>query len=320
MLGFNRKNSSRYRLAVAVSHTKARFFLAKSAAEAESTSIEPILNDVLPLPSEQPERVVADFFNKYKKLNLESTPTTLVLAPQLYESIQVEPPSVPAAEIADSLKFSLKELMSFSPDNAAIDYYELPFHAAGSKNIVALATAKDSLQRWVAAIEQYKLKLQSITATETVLAALIDNSARGHLVIYENDEQGYLIQIYHKKRLAFSRQLRALRPLSEYSGDEIEAGALEPLATEVQRSMDYYESQLRQAQVAQVTCAFEHRQLDKVTATLNELLAVACEKFAYPAWAYELAEGDYTDLTAIAALQQMLDSETEVSKGRSEVA
>lgn len=320
MLGLNRKNSSRYRLAVTVSHTKARFFLAKLASDDEPAAIEPILNDVLTLPSEQPERVIAEFFNRYKKLELESTPTTLVLTPQLYESIQVEPPTVPADEIADSLKFSLNELMSYTPDNAAIDYYELPFHAAGSKNIVALATAKDNLQRWVALLEKHKLRLINITAAETVLSALVDERAKGLLVIYENDEQGYLIQIYHKKKLAFSRQLRALKPLSDYSADEIEAGALEPLATEVQRSMDYYESQLRQAQVTQIVCAFEHRQLDKVASTLNELLAVSCVRFDYPKWVFELAEGDYSDLVAIAAVQQLLASESDESKASGEVA
>lgn len=320
MLGLNRKKTSRYRLAVAVSHTKARFFLAKPATDVNKRTLEPVLNDVLTLPAENPERVLTEFFSKYKKLNLESTPTTLVLAPQLYESIQVEPPSVPTAEIADSLKFSLKELMSYSPDNAAIDYYELPFHAAGSEKIVALATAKEPLQRWVAMFRQHKLSLQNITAAETVLAALSDDSARGQLVIYENGEQGYLIQIYHKQQLAFSRQLRALRPLSEYSADEIDAGALEPLATEVQRSMDYYESQLRQAQVAEVVCAIEHRHLDKVTAKLNELLAVSCSKFEYPQWVYELAEGDYSDLIAIAALKQLLVAESAATRVNAEVA
>lgn len=297
MFGINRRKKSVFRLAIVVSHSKVRFLVSRQRQHPEL-----IVNDVVDVEQQSPTQIIDAFSRKYKNLDIEGVPTQLVLAVDEYESVLVEKPAVQANEIANSLKYSLKDLISYSADNAAIDYYELPFQPSGQNKIVALATSKERLAQWVEAIHKKKWQVFSLTASETVLPTIAPDTQRGVLVLYENGENGFLVQIYQQQQLVFSRLLRSLNSLSNYSLEELQAGALESLATEVQRSMDYYESQLKQAPVSYVVCAVEHQQSQRILTILGDLLAIECELYQYPSWAVELCEGDFSDLTGIASL------------------
>ena len=87
--------------------------------------------------------------------------------------------------------------------------------------------------------------------------------------------------------------------------EEIEAGALEPLATELQRSVDYFESHLRQAPIKHIHIAIEHVKHNIVAKSLAQMLAVECDVYHYPQWSLELIEGDFTDLPGLAVFEEL---------------
>ncbi|MCI2282829.1 hypothetical protein L3081_04690 [Colwellia sp. MSW7] len=59
----------------------------------------------------------------------------IVLNGQQSQIVQVDKPSIPAAEINSALKWQVKDLVSISPENMVLDYFDGPVLAGGKKKL-----------------------------------------------------------------------------------------------------------------------------------------------------------------------------------------
>lgn len=262
---------------------------------------EVVVNDTFDLIAEDIPSTIEQCQKRYHKLELKDCATELVLGYSRYQAVAIDRPDLPEQDIAPSLAFQLGELVELAPEEMITDYYELPYQASGQHKVVAVVAGKTELADWVHAIMNADWHLVSISVAELQLKKLHESSATAVLCLYPVQNGGYIAQIYHQGQLCFSRGLRGLKSIDGYSKEEIELGAMEPMATELQRSMDYFESQLRQAPVKQIQLAIKHPQMDAVKAALQDLLAVEVEAFSYQPWMNELCEGDFSDIEALAA-------------------
>ena len=295
---FGKKNASNYQLVVSIDATELRFLVLKIKTEQEP---ELIVNDVETIKNNHIDHALNALNERYKKLSLEHAPVTVVLQPAHYQSTTVERPDVPEQDLAASLRFQLDELTDMSPDEMVTDYYDLPLNASGQDKITAVVASKTLLSQIVEAVASQSWQLDSITVSEVVLKNLFQTTDNACLVLYGLSKSRYVVQIYRAGALVFTRELRGVRDLSKYSAQEIELGALEPLATEIQRSMDYYEGQLRQASLRRIVLAIAGPQREAMAESLRDLLAADVELFEYPSWMSELCEGDFSDLEALGA-------------------
>lgn len=175
--------------------------------------------------------------------------TTLVLPLDQYQVFQLErPEGVEESELGDALKWKLKEFLDFSPSDAVSDVFPFPEDASrGRGDLVNVVAARKSLVReLVDLVAQSGLELVSIDIAELALRHLVarlDESQRGAALVYMRVRYGQMV-ICKGNVLYLSRRLDvSAEDLHDASQQE---NAVQSLALEMQRSLDYFESQLGQ--------------------------------------------------------------------------
>ncbi|MDI9246666.1 PilN domain-containing protein [Marinobacter sp. CHS3-4] len=175
--------------------------------------------------------------------------TTLVLPLDQYQVFQLDrPEGVEESELGDALKWKLKDFLDFSPSDAVSDVFPFPKDASrGRGDLVNVVAARKSLVReLVDLVENSDLELVSIDIAELALRHLVarlDESQRGAALVHMRGRYGQMV-VCKGDVLYLSRRLDvAAEDLHDASRQE---NAVQSLALEMQRSLDYYESQLGQ--------------------------------------------------------------------------
>ncbi|MDX1588775.1 MAG: hypothetical protein R3296_07530 [Oleiphilaceae bacterium] len=179
---------------------------------------------------------------------LKGARVTLVLPPGQYQVFQVEKPAVEPEEMADAVRWKLKDLLDYRLEDAVVDTF--PFPAAASRGRHALINAvcarKPMILDLIGLVRQSQLTLSRIDIADLALRNLLLGSeprGRSAAMVYLREQQGLLVfardgMLHLARRLDIS--LEQLRDAAT------QGATVESLALEIQRSMDYYESQMRQ--------------------------------------------------------------------------
>lgn len=182
----------------------------------------------------------------------QGRPCTVVLHPLYYQMLLVEAPSVPDDEMAAAVRWRVKELLDFSVDEAAIDFFRLPDDAyrGRKKMLYAIAMRKASLQSLIAPIESGGLAVDNVDIAELAAhkhAQRLPKGRGGTAVVHLLENEGF-INLIDDGNIYLSRNLDVgLAQLQEPAG---RAATLEALLLEIQRSLDFYESQLGKGIIA----------------------------------------------------------------------
>lgn len=237
--------------------------------------------------------------HSYAKYCRHNPPIGIVLGIGFYQSVALDRPDLAASELAASLRYSLRDLVSYEPEDCIADYYELPIQMAGQNKINAIAASKTELTPLLQALHEISDNVVAVISEEQAIAEMFSDCAEPTVVAYQQAEQAALLQVYRSGQLQVNRAVRALEQLHKLTLDEVRMGGLQPLSVEVQRSGDYFERQLRQSPIRQVTLALTLPKQDEVLASLHEDLGLPVAWANYPTWAQELAAGDYSDFAAL---------------------
>ena len=160
--------------------------------------------------------------------------------------------------------------MDFDVEEAAIDFFEIPRQQSRGRPdcIYVVAAEAKVVQRAVDLARDSGLKLVAIDITELALrnlTALLPEDEQG-LALMHLGRKGGLITMTQGGQLYLARKLEAgLDQLAEIPREGVDAGSglqlagdtpmLDVLLLEVQRSLDYYESQLGQPPPANLVIA-----------------------------------------------------------------
>lgn len=187
---------------------------------------------------------------------LENTKCQVTLAISKYQLLQLDKPPVPDAEINQALQWTVKEQL-FSDGDLAVDYFDLPAAAANAKKLNVVALGKNEIEALIEGILDAGLNLVGISVEELTTCNLLPPSEEAAIILHQNPGEQICLSIVKKGLLYFSRRLRSYENLANFSVQELEMGIADNLALEIQRSMDYFESQLRQAPVKKVYIALD---------------------------------------------------------------
>lgn len=205
----------------------------------------------------------------------------IVLSAQQSQIVQVDKPNVPDAEINAALKWQVKDLVNFSPDNMVVDYYDGPTLVSGAEKINVVCAEKSSLKEMVAQLLDDGFTVKSITTEEFAFASLVPVTEAATLLICQQPNEEILLLIVKNGQLFFFRRLRGFMQISSKNEDELTMGVIDALSLEVQRSTDYFERQLKQAPIQSIqiivpmaTEAFLARKLAENTNVPVELLVL----------------------------------------------
>jgi len=173
----------------------------------------------------------------------------LVLNEAQSQVVQVDKPTVPDNEIISALKWQIKDLVSISPDNMVLDYYDAPVLAGGKEQINVVCAPLNELKELVAATEQGNVKVSSITTQEFAFANLLAPQHDAHLLVCQQPNEEIVLLIVKQKQIFFQRRLRGFAQIANKTADELSFSIIDNISLEIQRSTDYFERQLKQAPI-----------------------------------------------------------------------
>jgi MSHA biogenesis protein MshI len=189
---------------------------------------------------------------------------SLGLANQSYQFLDVDKPSVDEEELNQVLKWSLKDLMSYDTADVVVDYIEKPAQVIGHEKVYAVAGQKKKLKGYVNSISGNIAGLKQICVFETLIRNLVPLSEQAKLIMFQLPGKEVILQIIQNEQIYFSRRLRGYNRFCDYTAEEIQMGAADALILEVQRSLDYFESQLKQNPVTSIALNIAHDEKETI--------------------------------------------------------
>jgi len=173
-------------------------------------------------------------------------PCTVVLHPVYYQLLLTERPPVEDEELSSAVRWKVKELLDFPIEEAAIDTFSLPEDAyrGRHKMLYAAALRKTTLQDLVSPVEAAGLEVDCIEVSELALHNLSSRitSDRGCTAIVQFHAGEGFINLVESGAIYLSRRLDIGLDKFKPSGDN--TTFFDTLFLEIQRSLDFYESQL----------------------------------------------------------------------------
>lgn len=221
------------------------------------------------LPESDAARQLALLEDRVDALGLKRKSCNLVLSPEDYNLLLVEAPSVPASELRDALRWRIRDLIDFPVDEAVLDAFLLPEdRARGGKRMAYVAVTRRALIRSrVEQIDEMRMELRAIDIPEmarrNLMMHLCDTS-RGAALVKLSADAGTL-HIVRGDDLHLARRFHL-----PYGGGLLDDLPSDVLVLEIQRSLDYFERQMRQPPPGHIYLVGENVTEDKLTDSLTE--------------------------------------------------
>jgi MSHA biogenesis protein MshI len=211
--------------------------------------------------------------------HLTNTQCNIALSISKYQLLQVDRPAVEDAELNQALQWTVKEQLP-TDDEFTIDYFDHPAAATSNAkklNVVAINT-QDIIEIRDGVLKA-GLTLNIIGVEELAICNLLAPSDDA-IITLKQEEAGQLsLNIVKRNQLFFSRRLRGYENLASFSQEELKMGVVDNLSLEIQRSMDYFESQLRQAPVKKVYISLDTIHQDALADMIKQVIFVSVGKF-----------------------------------------
>jgi MSHA biogenesis protein MshI len=222
-------------------------------------------------------KVLAD---KTRSLGLENSRCNFVLAPDDYSLLLLEAPNVEKGELASAAKWKIKDMVDRPLEQLAVTVFPVPQDAyRGQRDMLYVVAAdRKKIQQVVDMVTNAGLELESIDIPELAMRNLV--------ILYADDSNGLaMMDLRHNGsllNLSKSGAIYLTRHLSTQVGDDILgsnewAGVKDRLILEIQRSLDYYESQMGQGHINRVLVAPRKQDSGALEAQLNEAMGVKVE-------------------------------------------
>lgn len=207
------------------------------------------------------------------KLGLQHLPSTVVINASQYQLLLGDAPKVPAEELAEALRWRVKDLIQFPIADAIIDAFLLPEDSARgvSRMAYAVVAQRNHVTQLIAQAKSAQLQLENIDIPELVLRNLAQtccDTKRG-IALIKLGQGGGSLQIIRDGNVYLSRQFSIA-----YHGGLLDELPAEALVLEIQRSLDYFERQMRQSPPSHVYLCGENITSDKLTPEIRNGLAV----------------------------------------------
>lgn len=175
-----------------------------------------------------------------------TTPICLVLPASCYQLFLVDRPTVPDAELTQALPWLLQEMVEAPVQDFVIDYLQLPDTQNQTSKLQLVAAQKVLLHPLCQLLQRRGKRLSNIQPEEWLMRNVLTKQSQPTLLLSQQPDHDVVITIVQDGMLYFTRKLRGYHRLADYGLDELYAGVLDNLMLEIQRSMDYFEGQLRQ--------------------------------------------------------------------------
>lgn len=209
-----------------------------------------------------------------KQEGFENTACYVTLGVSLYQLLQVErPANIPDEELSQALRWSIKDLVP-SDSDLAIDYFDLPVQTLGPQKVNVVVADYSLISDIANRILKAELELKCIGVEELAYCDLLSDQSDAAVFLTQEPGREICMSIVKEGQVYFSRRLRGYEKLKSFSKDELAMGLIDNLALEVQRSMDYFESQLKQGPIRKVKLRLDSDELVTISEIIQQFSQV----------------------------------------------
>ncbi len=216
-----------------------------------------------------------------KELELERQQVSYVLNPKEYHLHLVEAPNVEPEELSSAVRWKIKDLLDIKVEEAAIDVFQVPEDAYRGRDMVyAVAATRARIEAIVSLVNGAGLQLAVIDIPELVMKNIttryVDDS--NGIAFMDLRRTGSTMNISHQGDLYLTRRINTQLESGVTQSPQWE-GLKDRLVLEIQRSLDYYESQMGRGQINRIMLAQRPGDSEQITAELNSMLAAEVVSF-----------------------------------------
>jgi MSHA biogenesis protein MshI len=186
---------------------------------------------------------------------------TLVLNAGQYEIHPLPAPPVPGDELRDAVRWQLRDVLSYPPEQAAIDFVRLPqVSQSGAASLLVVATKQAVVDELVETFAAGGVDIDAVDVPEFAQRNLGQLAAAGegtHAWL-SFDVESCLLTVQLGDELCFSRRIAMPGARVGVSRNDADAGEqiaafAQRIAAQVQRSLELFERQSGLPQVLQMT-------------------------------------------------------------------
>ncbi len=195
-----------------------------------------------------------------RELDLDSYRCTTLLKAGDYQVLQVEAPSVPAAEMKIAMRWRVKDLIDYPVEAATVDAIVIPQGdnaAARGSQALAVAARNEVIAATVKIFTDAGIALEVIDIPELAqrnVAHYFEETGRGLALLAFDTEGGLLTFTCNGELYQYRRIDHSLSGFADIS-DEQRQMIYERIVLELQRSLDNFDRQFRQVAISKVVVA-----------------------------------------------------------------
>jgi MSHA biogenesis protein MshI len=231
----------------------------------ESIEGLPVVSSCRYLPND--DEGAAPLADYIRESGLRGARCNVVLAANYYDLILAEAPAVDDAELNDAMRWKAQELIDFPIEEAAIDVFRLADDARRGTQMAYVAISRRALiDDIISMISDAGLQLVYIDIMELALRNLglqfpdLESDKHGRGIVQLSPGTGNF-NIIRNQQLYLSRRFEI-----NWEGGVSEPLPMNELTLDLQRCLDYYESQMNQAPPSRIYICGEGVSIDKLTA------------------------------------------------------
>lgn len=247
---------------------------------------------------DKPVAVAEQLARLVRDQELNKTPCSYMLAPGDYNVYLIEAPAVEPEEMSAAVRWKIKDLLDMPVDDAIIDVLPLPEDAfqRRSKMLYAVVAGRPQIERIVELVDRSGLVLDAIDIPEMALHNLNRHFLDDHkgLALLSLSRSGSMLNISRGGQLYLTRRINTPVGADALMQNDWEL-VRDRLVLEIQRSLDYFESQMGQNPVTQIMLAPRENDTASMMNALADALAmpVGMADFVSELMAYDdIAAGD----------------------------
>lgn len=209
-----------------------------------------------------------------KSMGIEDKQCSFVLNRKDYNLHLVEAPEVEASELRAAVRWKIKDLLDMKVEDAAIDVFQVPEDAyRGRAMVYVVASLKSKIKSIVDMVQESGLELAVIDIPELVMRNLSDRYIEdvNGVAFIDLRRNGSTMNITRNGELYLSRRINTQLDPEVMQSIEWE-GLKDRLVLEIQRSLDYYESQMGQVPINRIVIAPRQHDGIALAGALNGML------------------------------------------------
>lgn len=224
------------------------------------------------------ENITAELSGLIKDFDLEGVPTTLVIPSDKTESVQIDLSELPESDISAALPWKLKDLVSIPAQDMICDYIEMKIQPLGqSEKALIIATSRQYIENLVKPFHDANVPLIGITTEQFGLARMQSTQDAAQLAFVQHRDSDAILLILKNREICFARKIRGTNTVVDMLPEQVREMGADMIAVEIQRSIDYYESQLKQPPIKNALVAMAGNNDHLLVESLNSSLPVRAQ-------------------------------------------